>query len=683
MCLVGTMGVQAKITVVPPEESETGAYELTFSEGEAGEGEYANIAVLPDYVKNAKSLVIKTSTGYTLDTEEIEQIMGGNGIQTLFSNLVELDMGDAVLEHNEDLVNMKYAKIGFDATGLTKLEYFVFPKTTTGIHPDMFQNNTTIKEIILLEPDNESDPHMTGIGANVFQNCTSLEKVRIPNNITVIGPNAFQRCAFESIHLPNSLTTIGSAAFSDCKNLKSITIPASVTYIETSAFQHNTSMTDVYVIGNNVRIQDGAFNENETYNFKYQEDGDVDFSDWKTDVNDGTNTPHPLCLHIPNTPEAKSRYINLCLQVLNDPRMTDEVMMDLGTYGSYVIGIMQEYGIKDLGSIWYFQYNNGVPPYVVMDGKRYFKDGNGKFNATGDDVHDSPYGGWRNFMLVAADIDDVTWPDKRMIDSRWYSAVFPFDMSYNQLIAAYGNGTDVREFSYVNEYDENGKTVRTVTFNKVITGPRLGRGNRVDRDAPNYIQKGRPYMIHPGVRSVLVEVNGDSIYRTIAGVNVSEATTTVNNNTDLIEVKGNLIRNGNTSDVIAENAYYFKGTYKLGTIPANTFYLGYDPKHGYPLAFYVTRKDLSNKWTAFTSIVRKTNESGTSTAKMMGIDFTVIFADEENLGITTKIESVKNDRVESQKVYNLSGQVVRENNGSLQGLSKGVYVVNGKKVVVR
>ena len=42
-------------------------------------------------------------------------------------------------------------------------------------------------------------------------------------------------------------------------------------------------------------------------------------------------------------------------------------------------------------------------------------------------------------------------------------------------------------------------------------------------------------------------------------------------------------------------------------------------------------------------------------------------------------ESSKNNGV----VYNLSGQAVRENNASLEGLSKGVYVVNGKKIVVR
>ena len=34
------------------------------------------------------------------------------------------------------------------------------------------------------------------------------------------------------------------------------------------------------------------------------------------------------------------------------------------------------------------------------------------------------------------------------------------------------------------------------------------------------------------------------------------------------------------------------------------------------------------------------------------------------------------------KVYNLNGQAVN-NNGSLDGLPKGIYIVNGKKYVVK
>ena len=111
---------------------------------------------------------------------------------------------------------------------------------------------------------------------------------------------------------------------------------------------------------------------------------------------------------------------------------------------------------------------------------------------------------------------------------------------------------------------------------------------------------------------------------------------------------------------------------------------GYDPDDPikWPLAFYVTKKTLVGKWTAFTSIVQKVNADATSQAKTMSLGFSDDFV--EDFGIATEIERVYTEkRSESNSVYNLNGQVVRENNTSVQGLSKGVYVVNGKKIVVR
>ena len=35
----------------------------------------------------------------------------------------------------------------------------------------------------------------TAIGANAFANCTSLNKIKIPESVTVIGQNAFAGCS--------------------------------------------------------------------------------------------------------------------------------------------------------------------------------------------------------------------------------------------------------------------------------------------------------------------------------------------------------------------------------------------------------------------------------------------------------------------------------------------------------
>ena len=233
MSLACIIGMQAKITVVPPEVSSSGAYELTFSNGDAtATGEYANMADLPNYVKNATSLVFKTTEGYSLSDDETTQIMGCNGdygfTATLFPNLEKLDMGEAVLGNNEYLGKMIYAKPTNDPTikGLQNLKSFVFPKSTTAIPTGVFNENTRLEEIILLE-----NASLEEIPGSAFQGCRNLSIVRIPDGIKHIGKDAFENCAFESIFLPNSLLTIGENAFGHCGNLKSVTIPASVTDI--------------------------------------------------------------------------------------------------------------------------------------------------------------------------------------------------------------------------------------------------------------------------------------------------------------------------------------------------------------------------------------------------------------------------------------------------------------------
>ena len=63
---------------------------------------------------------------------------------------------------------------------------------------------------------------------------------------------------------------------------------------------------------------------------------------------------------------------------------------------------------------------------------------------------------------------------------------------------------------------------------------------------------------------------------------------------------------------------------------------------------------------------------------------TMSFSDSE--GETTSIEELLQDNgiiLESSDVYGVNGVKVRSNTHSLEGLSKGVYVVNGKKYVVK
>lgn len=693
VCLIATMNARAGFTVVPPEESGTGAYVLTFKET-ADEGEtlhdwrdvVENGSL--DFLCSATSISIVTEEGSPLTTVDIKEIMGyeEDSKSTRFPSLTSLDMGEAKLADYSNLFFMSNAKNQY---GLTNLTSFVFPKNTTFIPNGMFNENTTIQEIIMLEPDNASDPHLSVITAQAFQGCTNLSNVRIPDGITEIGPNAFEHCAFEAIFLPNSLTKIHENAFGYCGNLKSVTIPASVTEIGTSAFQHNNKMTDVYVLGNNVQIADGAFNQGETYNFKNEKNKtSYEFSDWDPVTADGS-TAHPLLLHIPNNTTATQNYVNPYLRMLNDPEMEDlfdriNEAYSEGEVKTNMNALFEKYGISpQYGDYPYNPFNrNNWVEVASVDGtiKKFFRIADTFFDAPVE-VGQSVYGGWRNFMLVAGDIEKKTWPDIRMVDSRWYSAVFPFDLSYNQVETTYGANTDVREFTNVYEHTDNGKTTRTVRFNTRAAIPPVTTGAKsVDKNKPGYIVKGRPYMIHPGTRVEVISVGGKQYGRTIAGVDVETAEAIVNANTDLEVVKRPLVYEDDSKQDESDK-YFFKGTYLRQNMPENSFYLGYE-KGVWPLAFYVRTAVGVNKWSAFTSIVQKTDGSAIQNAKPMDLDFTLIMPEEENFGITTNIEYVAEQKcVNNGVVYNLNGQVI--GNQSIDNLSKGIYIVNGKKIVVR
>ena len=96
---------------------------------------------------------------------------------------------------------------------------------------------------------------VTTIGRYAFYNCkslTSVTSVTIPNSVTTIGSETFSDCSsLTSVTIPNSVTTIGSSTFSGCSSLTSVTIPNSVTTIEQYTFSGCRSLTSV-TIGNSV-----------------------------------------------------------------------------------------------------------------------------------------------------------------------------------------------------------------------------------------------------------------------------------------------------------------------------------------------------------------------------------------------------------------------------------------------
>ena len=114
-----------------------------------------------------------------------------------------------------------------------------------------FQGNTNIMVFHELQ-------YFTGLAtipANAFRDCTLLNFVTLPDNLTSIGHSAFRDCSglIGGLTIPNSVITIGDYAFYNCSGFMGLlTIGESVETIGNYAFYNCRNFTGSIVIPNSV-----------------------------------------------------------------------------------------------------------------------------------------------------------------------------------------------------------------------------------------------------------------------------------------------------------------------------------------------------------------------------------------------------------------------------------------------
>ncbi|WP_058306195.1 leucine-rich repeat protein [Gracilibacillus massiliensis] len=157
----------------------------------------------------------------------------------------------------------------------------------------------------LAEPDQLMLPvkwiEAYAFASHKLENVDKLERVTIPDGVTWIRNNAFEKNALTEIHIPDSVTTISGRAFHQ-NQLAKVTLPNSELTIAGYAFSDN-QLTELEIPQKVVKIDQRAFRDNQlTRVTVYNPELDLDIAVFENNVTD----PADLTLvgHVGSTAEA-------------------------------------------------------------------------------------------------------------------------------------------------------------------------------------------------------------------------------------------------------------------------------------------------------------------------------------------------------------------------------------------
>lgn len=591
-------------------------------------------------IKTAQNVII---TG-NINSDDIKTLVAKNQNGNTWT-LNTLDMKGASIDKITVEGSEWYASSHtFMPNGNTRIscKKFVFPHTNDGIVPDYF--------------------------SACFQRTNSqLETVIIPNGYKSIGKKAFNNTTIKHITLPNSLESIGEEAFVECHNLKTIAFPAGLKTIGDKAF-NNTKLMDVYFLGKEAPIVGNDAFDAGTYKgnggfapTNYSDTNPIGdtkngYAERRNYIN-GANTFGLLHLRADLTNEQRAKYTDITRDYRvekideNNPNSFYKAFYDL-YYGKMKIWpgrVSYEKTFNDAvaGKLW-----NGTTTY---DKDKYM--GLHKFTITVSNVYND---------------DTEKWKFGKK-GQQWWTICVPFNMTKAQVTAVFGANTEVCKMNEV---------VRNKEKRRITLKFKDDQYKNAASDDAIVIKAHEAYMIFPTASPTLdltfegYQLEEGSPFPTI--ISATEEGSVTENGGYTYRFIGNYLSTWNAN----ENNGVGKPIY----MPQYTYFLG--AKGGKHVFFYQT--GITGKWNPFSATVQvfkgQTNfgiddsfvtESGAKTASFFGT---------EDDSHTTGIEDVTieaGNNPATSVVYTLDGRIAGRGQQALNGLKSGIYIVNGKKIVVR
>lgn len=180
-----------------------------------------------------------TSLESVTDGANVDNI--GSGAFKFCSSLVDFDFNNIC----------SIGSYAFYDTGFKTLK---FGSNLRSVQTEAFGNCISLEYV---EFDANSNLH---IGDDVFESCSSLREVKLPNTIEKLDRKAFKRSGIIKMWMPDSLRVIAEACFKDCERLNRVHFSNNLDVIGRQAFDNCNHLESVELMNTKVsRLGTRAF----------------------------------------------------------------------------------------------------------------------------------------------------------------------------------------------------------------------------------------------------------------------------------------------------------------------------------------------------------------------------------------------------------------------------------------
>ena len=269
----------------------------------------------------------------------------------------------------------------------------------------------------------------------------------------------------------------------------------------------------------------------------------------------------------------------------------------------------------------------------------------------------------------------IVYLHRTMNTDKWNSLVLPINLNVGQVKSIFGDQVHISEFK--GAYDKNHP--QRIIFDPITA-------NRNDPDAIA-IKAGKLYLVKPtadggmpvGQEKKEFTYNGNKIsvtdYYTIVGVTFKQKKDVKD-----INYSARVMGDTGNEDFDTKQQVQFVGTYvkcfDTNNIPANSYVLNGNNKGGKVGLWYYRTVPTNTK--GFRGWLQSVNGQASK-----GFECEIEGVVDQVNGDATAIEGIEAAQQHDANIYNLNGQLVRQGATSTEGLPSGLYIVGGKKVVVK